>query len=398
MEVSYQGMEFIEEESHIRFKFMKYYYFLVDKKEIAAIGSFKINKKYIDIDASEKTITNKFNRIIKKGFLELQTINGKKAVFINRESGLPLLGTNEFGLVDRNTNLIEVKAHSTCNLDCIFCSVDAGKSSKKIVEFVVEEKYLVDEFKKIAFIKKEPLEASINPQGEPLMYTKIVDLVRDLKAVKNVKTVSMNTNGLLLTEKLVDELVETGLDRLNISLNTINPVIANKLSGGVYNVNKVKKIIQYCEGKIDVLIAPLIVPGYNDEGIQDLLEYCKTLKITPRFGFQNFLSYQKGRNPVKAQSFDWFFDLLRENEQKSGLRLINTAEDYDIREDTKIPKPFHKGDIIKVRVICNGKYRNEYICVAQDRCITVIGNLKLGQEVKVKIVRDKHNIFKGVLI
>jgi len=393
-----EDFEFRDEGDKVKFVFMKYYHFLVDKSELKKIGEFKVHKDFIEFDASEKTVTNKVNRILRKGMSELVSVLGKPTVYVHRDSGIPLVGTNEFGIVDRDTNVIEVKPHTLCNLDCIYCSVDAGKSSKKITDFLVEEKYLVEEFRKISSMKKQPVEASINPQGEPLMYASLVNLVSDLKASKGVKIASINTNGILLTKKLVDELAEAGLDRINLSLNTINQESANKLAGSTYPLERVKKIIKYCDGKIEVLIAPLIVPGYNDSEVENLLNFCLSLKTTPRFGFQNFFTYKRGRNPVKSKSMDWFKTLLRKYEQKHNIKLVYSAEDFGIFEDVKIQKPFKKNDTVSAKVICLGKYPKELIAASKGRCITVSGEARVGDYINVRIVREKHNIFRGVII
>ncbi|MBC8494863.1 radical SAM protein [archaeon] len=391
-----QDFEFKEEDDKVKFIFMKYYYFLVDKSELKKIGDFKVKVDFLDFDASEKTMSNKINRILKIGLNNLFSVLGKRTIYIHKDAGIPLLGTNEFGLVDRNTNLIEVKPHTLCNLNCIYCSVDAGTSSSKIADFVVEEEFLVEEFRKIAALKENPVEASINPQGEPLMYSRIIDLVAGLKASEGVKTVSINTNGSLLTKKLIDDFWGAGLDRINISLNTVFNETANRLSGGGYPLEKVKQMIKYCSGKIDVLIAPLIVPDYNDTEVRDLLKFCLKLEKVPKFGFQNFLNYQRGRNPIKEKPMDDFMKLLEDLEKVFSIKLINSPDDFNIVDDTKIPKPFKKGQIVDAKIMCPGKYPKEFIGVSRDRCLTISGNMKIGSFVKVKIVRIKHNIFRAI--
>ncbi len=396
--VEYEDLKFEEGKDSIRAVFLKYYHFYISKGDLEKIGRYKVKDGSIEFDASEKTVTNKFNRLLKIGLSGLKSLFGTDTVYIHAGSGIPLIGTNEFGVVDRDTNIVEVKPHSLCNLNCVYCSVDAGRGSRKKTDFVVEERYLAEEAKKVILQKKNPVEVSINPQGEPLMYSRIVELVGDLKRIRNVKTVSINTSGSLLSKALIDELQKAGLDRLNISLNTVSKKTADKLSGAAYPLEKVKDAIRHCDGKIEVLIAPLIVPGYNDEEIGELLSFCKTLKSVPRYGFQNFLNYQKGRNPVKSKGMPWFEKLLRKYEKEQDVRLINTKEDYSIVEDARLKKPFRKGGIVLAKVACNGKYANERLCVSEERIITVASGARTCETLRVRIVRDKHNIFKGTVI
>lgn len=394
--LAFEDMKFREEDDRVKAVFMHYYHFYIDKSELESIGDYNVEKEFIEVDVSEKTAHNKFNRILRRGMNELVSVLGKPTVYVHRDSGIPLLGTNEFGIVDRGSNILEVKAHTLCNLDCIYCSVDAGKSSGKGTDFLVEEEYMVEELGKIASLKENPVEVQINPQGEPLMYSKIVDLVRDIKVLEGVKTVSTNTNGVLLTEKLVDKLVEAGMDRFNISLNTVNQDTASELAGNFYLVDKVKDIMRYCDGKAEVLIAPLIVPTYNEGEIAELLEFCLSLDNVPRFGFQNFLNYKRGRNPVKSKGMEWFIDMLRRYEKEYDVKLINSPEDFDILDDKKIVKPFRKKDVVKAKIVSSGKYPNQSLGVAEGRCIMIMEKLSIGSEVNVKIIRGKHNIFQAV--
>ena len=64
-----------------------------------------------------------------------------------------------------------------------------------------------------------------------------------------------------------------------------------------------------------------------------------------------------------------------------------------------LEKPFVKGDKIRVRMLFPGKYAREYIAAAHERIVTVACTeaQKPEKEVVVKIVRDKHNVFKAVL-
>jgi cyclic pyranopterin phosphate synthase len=58
--------------------------------------------------------------------------------------------------------------------------------------------------------------------GEPLVRLGICDLVRDLVAIPGIEKVAMTTNGILLP-KFASKLAEAGLERVNISLDTLDP-------------------------------------------------------------------------------------------------------------------------------------------------------------------------------
>ncbi|MBU0667476.1 MAG: radical SAM protein [Nanoarchaeota archaeon] len=395
--LEFHDLKFEESDDKIKVFFLRDYHFYVDKKQFSNIGVFKINKNIIEFDASKKAVTNKFNRILQMGFEDLKDVFGKRTIYVHSNSDIPLVGTNEFGIIDRGTNCVELKPNTGCNLDCVYCSVDAGDSSKKAFDFVVEKDYLISETKKIVLSKKNPVEISINPQGEPLLYEPLFDLVSELKALKGVKTVSVNTNGVLLTKKVIDRFQKAGLDRLNISLNSLNEKICSKLAGKKYPLKRVKEAIDYAcnTKKVDIFIAPIIIPKFNDGEKEKIILFCKKRNI--RVGFQNFLHYSNGRNPTKPKPMKEFVDELRFLEEKTGFKLFLKAVDFEIFPDKTLKKPFKKGDVIKAKIVSFGKYKTERICVFKDRCITVNVSKPINQIVNIKIVRDKHNIFKGVL-
>ena len=82
---------------------------------------------------------------------------------VTKESGIPLIGCLYFGVIDRGTNLLQVRPSCSCNLNCPFCSVDAGPCSRtRVTNFEVELKYLVEEVKKVAEFKGKGVECHID--------------------------------------------------------------------------------------------------------------------------------------------------------------------------------------------------------------------------------------------
>jgi len=401
-ELSFKTLSFKQEGNKTRVNFLKIFYFYLDNKLLAKIGDFKLKDNSIIFEKTpEKRAERKFNSLLAEGFKDLKnTISGKKTIYIHKNSGIPLMGSNSFGLVDRNTSIIDVRPITSCNLNCIFCSVDAGISSKNQVDFVVEKDYLVEEFKKLVDFKDCDVEVHLGTQGEPLLYAEIVELIKDLSSIEKVKTISMDTNGTLLTEELVDRLADAGLTRINLSLNAIDEKIARKLAGCNYNIEKIKKIAPYVAKKMELAIAPVLVPGFNDNEMKKLIEFAKKLKANRKgyfIGIQNFLNYRFGRNPCKQLSWDKFYSRMRELEKKTKTKLIIGPEDFNIQKTKKLPKPFKKGQIIKAGIICPGRIKNEMLAAASDRVISVPNCFKKGI-VKIKITRTKHNIFMGRLV
>ncbi len=406
--LTFKQLEFEDKGDFVRVSFHGLFYFDVDKKTLDSIGKFEITREnsgdkegkkgsIVFIDVPEKRAWARFNIILDQGLGNLKSkIGNKKVIYVHQGSGIPLIGTNYFGLIDRGTNIIEIKPMNGCNLDCIFCSVDEGFSSKRPVDFLVEKDYLVNEFRKLAEFKKcDCIHAHIAGQGETLMYPEIVEFVRDIARIHFVKDISIITNGTLLTKHLIDELASAGLTRLNISLNSVDRGIADKLANMPYNVEKVMEMVEYASKKITVILVPVLLRGYNENEVSRIVELYKEIKAkggNVRIGIQNFLNYRLGRNPVKQFEWDEFYGFLDGLEKRHGVNL-RYIEDKLV--DTKeLPKPFKKGDVVKARIVCSGRLHNEMLAVANDRLIS-ISNCHRKGDVSVRILRSKHNIFFG---
>lgn len=366
-----------------------------------------------DVSFSEKSVTfpntsensaeRKLDQLLDRGLKNLKhKINKKDVIYIDELTEIPLVGSGEFGIIDRNTSILEIKPSTGCNLNCIYCSVDEGINNKT-ADILIDPYYLASEAAKIAANKEHDVEFNIGPHGEPLLYPFIIELISELKNISNCKVISINTNGSFLSEKLIDELKNAGLSRINLSLNSLRKDVLDKLSGKSYPLSHVLKMIEYCK-KIDlpVLLAPLVIPSFNDDpklDIEPLIQLAKTIDSPfPTIGFQKFLSYKGGRNPVDEVDFDEFFSLLRPFEEKYDLVLTpkNDYNPFGIYEDTKLEKPMNKGDVIKAKIVSKGRVPSEKLVVANNRIITVRGMIQDSGSVLVKIIRDKHNIFLAV--
>jgi len=403
--LTFKSLKFEQKQDFVRVRLYGLFYFDIPKSDLAKVDSeFKISGPSIDFPFINMAIAErKFNFLIGKYMGSLKNkLNNKPTVYVHSNSGIPLIGSNVFGIVDRNTSIIEVKPITGCNLDCIYCSVDEGKSSKKSRDFVVEKEYLVDELKKLIKFKGiNGIEVHIGTQGEPLLYEPLLEFVKDIKKIKQVKIISINTNGLLFTEKSIDKFIKSGLNQINLSVNTLDKKKATKIANSPYDVDHIiriaKYIANYGANRVDLRIAPVLMKSINEKDIEDLVVFAKT--IGAKLGIQNYLYYPKGRKPCKQLQWPKFFDILKKLEKKQGVHLILDENDFNIKKTKLLPKPFKTRDIIDALVKCRGRYKNEFIGVSKDRNITIFSkkDLKIGSIVKVKIKRSKHNVFSSVI-
>ncbi|MEM2240468.1 MAG: radical SAM protein [Candidatus Bathyarchaeia archaeon] len=328
----------------------------------------------------------------------------KPIVEITADSNIPLIGSVGFGLIDRGTNVIQVRPTSICPLSCIFCSTDAGpKSLRRAVEYIVELDYLVEEFRGLVKFKNcKHVEAHIDTVGDPLTYPRLPELCQALRETPNVEVVSLQTHGFLLTEKLIDELEAAGLTRVNLSIDSLNPDKAKMLSGTEnYHVDKVVEMAKYiAQSKIDLLIAPVWVPGVNDNDIEEIIQLAleiKAGKSAPPLGIQKMLTHKHGRKPkgVKPMSWKTFYDRLRSLENTYRVKLILSPEDFGIHKCRELPLPFQKFEKVWVEVVGLGLFKGEKLGVARGRVLTVVDadEAPVGSKIRVRVLRVKNNIY-----
>ncbi len=328
---------------------------------------------------------------------------------ISWESNVPLIGSIPFGLIDRGTNVIQVRPTSMCPLSCIFCSTDAGPNSKtRFAEYLVDLNYLIACFEELADFKGiDDLEAHIDTVGDPLTYPHLTELIGRLKEDPRVKVISIQTHGHLLTEEKIYEMEKAGLDRINLSIDSLDPEKARFLSGSpFYDVDFVKKMAKIVveNTNMDLLIAPVWIPGMNDKDILDLIEFATSIgagKKWPPLGIQKYIPHRLGRKPRNVKPMSWrsFYRSLESLESEFGLKLILRPEDFNIHRAPKLPNPMKVDQTVVARIVGPGWRRGEALAVAKRRSLMILNaaKLPLGSEVRVRIIGDKDNIYVGKL-
>jgi len=324
---------------------------------------------------------------------------------INRESDIPLVGCLYFGVIDRGSNLLQIRPSCSCNLNCPFCSVDAGPYSRtRVANYEVELDYLVEAVKEIAHFKGPGVECHIDSPGEPMLYPRIVDLVSELKGIKEVSVVSMQSNGTLLNEESITALEETGLDRINLSIHALSLELAVQLAGVPwFDIEKVQQAARIiATSKIDLLIAPVYIPGVNDDEMPRLIEFALQTgagKRWPPLGIQKFEHYRLGRSPRKVRAQNWwhFYQRsMKEWEKQFAIPLRLRPQDFGIEKRPTIPTVFEKKEKAWVEIRLPGWVRGEQLGVARNRVVSVMDCPVEQGSVRVQIVSNKHNIYVAV--
>ncbi|MDM7275915.1 MAG: radical SAM protein [Thermoprotei archaeon] len=322
---------------------------------------------------------------------------------------LPLVGHIAFGVIDRGTNIIQVRPTTICQHSCIFCSVDAGpRSVTRASEFIVEPRWLVRWTVEVARFKGGGVEALLDGVGEPLSHPDVLSLIRGLKSSGYIARVAVETHGGFLSRRLALELEKAGLDRINLSVDALDAGLARTLVGvGWYDVGRVLDTAAWIieNTSIDVVLTPVLVPGFNEAEMKALVEWARRHGAGRKSGWPTGVLIQKyevhkyGRKVRGVREWGWsrFYSWLRGLERDTGYRLIVEPEELGFEKRPSLEKPYRVGDKVKVVVVGPGWHWGETLAmdVGQYRVIAVMGDkdLRPSQKLSVVIVRDADNIY-----
>jgi len=333
----------------------------------------------------------------------LKNITDRPLVHITEESGPPLFGHTAFGIRTYGTNLIEVRPLTGCQLRCPHCYVAEGlRSETRTTDYIIDDlKYLQKTVDSVAeHLGRKRLEVHLSAQGELLLHPQFVEIIMSLSEIQGIETISMQTNGANLSEQLLVDMEYAGLDRINLSLNSLNPERAILLAGTRnYDLEHILHMIQcIADSSIDLLLAPVLVPGINDDDIPQIIHYARTIpneRHFPRLGIQKYLTYRLGRRfrDIKPWPWEKFYRHISSLERKTGYKpLLITPQSFGIHPRRQMPIPFRVREKITVQITHPGRVNGEYIASSRNRAIQVINaKVQIGTNIRVQIIRTRGN-------
>lgn len=313
-------------------------------------------------------------------------------IIINKQSKIPLIGLIQVGIIDRGTNLLQIRPTTICNLDCIFCSTNHSLHQNN---YIAEKSYLIETLKQIIKEKETDIEANIDSVGESTTYENLIDLITEISEIKQVKFISMQTNGTLLTKQFIKQLEKAGLNRINLSIHTLDENKAKTLANNKnYNLKHIISLIEFIKTtKIELNLTPVWIPEINDEDIINLIKFAK--KTDTKISIQKY-EETKFSKKLTTKKMNWknFYKELKSLEEKFKIKLIATKEDFNIVETKRIKKPIKIGQVINAKILAPGWYTDQSIAEYQNRAITIINQKFIPNKViKIKIIEDSNNIY-----
>lgn len=222
----------------------------------------------------------------------------------------------------RTIDYLRISLTDKCNFRCVYCMPEEG-----VCPLPHDQILRIEEIEKIVEIAaKNGIKSVRLTGGEPLVRKGVTDLIESITSTPGIENVSLTTNGVLLP-KMAKDLKRAGLSRVNISLDTLDPVQFNEIT----RVGNLDDTLAGIDAALDagfnpVKINSVVVKRLN----QDFLEFAKlsidrplhvrfiefmplgdSSKSGTGWGKEDVISSDELRETINAQAIEAGIDPLR---------------------------------------------------------------------------------------
>jgi cyclic pyranopterin phosphate synthase len=223
--------------------------------------------------------------------------------------------------------------------------------------------------------------------GEPLLRVNLPDLIADLNGIAGIEDIALTTNGVLLA-KHAYELKAAGLQRVTVSLDSLDQDIFARMNGGFGRVSEVLEGIDHARaaGLGPIKINAVIQRGVNEDGVLALVEQFRGTGVTVRF-----IEYMDvgNRNDWREQLVVPSRDLQAQIHARWPLRTVKpdhageVARRYAFEDDkgevgfiSSVTQPFC-GSCSRARLSSDGAF---YTCLFAQTGTDLRGPLRAGTD------------------
>lgn len=179
---------------------------------------------------------------------------------------------------NRELDYLRLSVTDQCNLRCTYCMPEKGIPLIRPNEIMTQEE--------IVAIAQAFIDLGVSKirltGGEPTLRKDLPEIIKALKSM-GVQEIAMTTNAILLEEQ-AEKYKAAGLDRVNISLDTLKADKFKTITRGGDLDQVFKGIDKALEvGLVPIKINVVLMRGFNDDEIDDLIELTKDPRIHVRF-------------------------------------------------------------------------------------------------------------------
>ena len=179
----------------------------------------------------------------------------------------------------RELTYLRISVVDRCNLRCLYCMPAHGAGFEPWEALLSYEEIvlLVKCFAEIG-IQKVRITG-----GEPLVRRGVAGLVSKIRQIPQIREIALSTNGVFLKEQ-ASELKQSGVDRVNISLDTLNRERFKEIA----RMDRLTEVLAGIDeairmGLVPVKINTVLMQGINEDEILDLVRFAVQKSIEIRF-------------------------------------------------------------------------------------------------------------------
>lgn len=211
----------------------------------------------------------------------------------------------------RQISYLRISVTDRCNLRCVYCMPPAGIKWQPHEEILKYEE-IYDIVKLVARLGVRVVRIT---GGEPLVRADLPVLVRLLSNIPEIDDISLTTNGFLL-EQMAAKLVDAGLKRLNISLDTLDPQKYARITRGG-DFERVWRGIQAADaaGIASIKLNMVVMKGVNDDEINEMarltVDHPWVMRYIELMPIQNQENWGEGF-PLPAEAYMPVEDILQQ--------------------------------------------------------------------------------------
>lgn len=184
--------------------------------------------------------------------------------------------TDSYG---RQINYLRISVTDRCNYRCFYCMPEHGVCTCEHGDML--------SYDDLFLLSKTAVELGIEKiritGGEPLVRKGIITFLARLSSIDGLKHLALSTNGQLLDE-MASDLFLAGVQRLNVSLDSLKPERFNRITRG----GDLNRVLKGLDTAMDIGFAPpklniVAMRGVNDDEIIDFVELTRTRGYSIRF-------------------------------------------------------------------------------------------------------------------
>ena len=285
-----------------------------------------------------------------------------------------------FDRFGRNIHYLRISLTDHCNLRCVYCMPEdmTFRPNKEMMQDD-ELLMLVQLFASLGFDKIRLT------GGEPTVRAHVVDLVREIAATPGINSLSMTTNGVLLG-KLAEPLKQAGLQRVNVSLDTLNADKFKRLTRWG-SLAQVWEGIETAEraGLTPMKINAVVVRGYNESDVVDLaaltLQHAWQVRFIEMMPFAGATELQRAQVVKASETIERIqaalgpLELAHDGQLDGEARIFRLPDSQgELGFISSVSVPFC-ASCTRARLTADGKLR---LCLLREKEVDLLTPLRQG--------------------